>query len=57
MRRGMNLAAASRSDVADPPCMCPRILLQELREAGQTVSRSPSPCQEQPKAEFEEKRG
>jgi hypothetical protein len=29
----MNLAAASRSEVVDPPFMCPRILLQEERKA------------------------
>jgi alkylhydroperoxidase/carboxymuconolactone decarboxylase family protein YurZ len=33
------------------------ILVQELEEAGQTVSRSLSPRQEELKAEFEQKRG
>jgi hypothetical protein len=37
--------------------MCPRILLQELEEAGQTVSWSLSLQQEELKAEFEKKRG
>ena len=57
MRRGMNLAAASHSEVADPRCMCPQILLQEVEEAELPPSRSLSPRQEQLKAAFEEKRG
>jgi hypothetical protein len=53
----MDLAAGSRSEAADPPCMCPRIPAPEVEEAGQTVSRSLSPRQEQLKGEFDKKRG